>query len=235
MNGNRTLLALCHHLRLLLQASDNTVYGIEEVLLTHLLTIEAGSNQGGLVTNVGNVGTREARRLAGQEVDIHVVSQLQRLQMYEEHLLTLVQVGQVDMYLTIESTRTQQGRVEHIGTVGSSQGDDTTVGAKAVHLSQQGIQRILTLVVATHCGILRAGTTHGVNLVDENDTWCLRLGLFKQVTDTRGTHTDKHLDEVGTRHREERHASLTSHSLCQQRLTRSRRAYQQGTLGNLTT
>ena len=64
VDGYRPLLGLRHHLRLLLQSANDAVYGIEEVLLAHLLAVEAGSNQGCLVADVGNVGTRESGRLA---------------------------------------------------------------------------------------------------------------------------------------------------------------------------
>ena len=60
MDGYRLLLGLRHHLGLFLQTTDDAVHGIEEVLLADLLTVEAGSYQGGLVADVGNVGTREA-------------------------------------------------------------------------------------------------------------------------------------------------------------------------------
>ena len=85
------------------------------------------------------------------------------------------------MYLTIETACTQQSRVEHVGTVGGCQCDDAAIGAEAVHLGQQGVQRVLALVVAAHGGVLRTGTAHGVNLVDEDNTWCLRLGLLEQI------------------------------------------------------
>ena len=55
MESNRTLLSLSHHLRLLLQTTDDTIHGIQEILLTHLLLTVTGSNQGGLVADVGNV------------------------------------------------------------------------------------------------------------------------------------------------------------------------------------
>ena len=172
-------------------------------------------------------------RLAGQEVHVHVVVELQRLQVHHEHLLALVQVGQVHVYLTVEAACAQQGRVEHVGAVGGGQRDDAAVGAEAVHLGEQGVQRVLALVVAAHGGVLRAGTAHGVYLVDEDDARRLRLGLLEQVAHTAGTHADEHLDEVGARHREERHAGLAGHGLGQQRLARSRRTYEQGALGNL--
>ena len=153
--------------------------------------------------------------------------------MDDKHLLALIQVRQVNVYLAVEASGSEQGGVEHVGTVGGSQDDDTRVGAEAVHLRQQGIQRVLPLVVAAHRRIPAAGTADGVDLVDEDDAGRLGLSLLEQVADTACSHTDEHLHEVGTRHREERHASLSGHSLGQQRLTRSRRPHEQCALGDL--
>ena len=57
--------------------------------------------------------------------------------------------------------------------------------------------------------------------------------MLEQIAHSRGTHADEHLDEVGTRHREERHTGLAGYGLGQQCLTRSRRTYEQCALGNL--
>ena len=138
------------------------------------------------------------------------------------------------MNLTVEASGTQQGRVEHVGTVGSCQCDDAAIGSEAVHLRQQGVQRVLTLIIAAHGRVLGTGTSHGIDFIDEDDARCLLLSLLEQVTHTAGTHADEHLHEIGTRHRKERHASLAGYGLRHQRLTRSRRTYEQRTLGNLS-
>ena len=154
--------------------------------------------------------------------------------MYEEDSLTLCEIGEIDMNLPVEPSGTQQGFVEHISTVGSREDDDTRVGPESIHLCEQCVERILALIVAAHRRVLRAGTAHGIDLIDEDDTGCFLLGLGKDITHTAGTYTDEHLYEVGTRHGEERHASLSCHGFGKQRLTCSRRTDEQGTLGYLS-
>ncbi len=235
MDGDRALLCLCHHLRLLLQATDDTVYRIKEVLLADIRTVMTSGYQGSLVTYVGNISTRETGSLTCQEVDIQILVKFQGFQVYLEYLLTLIEVWQVDMYLTVETTSTHQGGVKHVGTVGGSKGDDTTVGTEAIHLCQQGVQRILTLVITSHGRILGAGSSDSIYLIDEDDTGSLRLCLLEQVTYTTGSHSHEHLHEVGTTHREERNTSLTGNSFGKQCLTCSRRTYQQCSLGDFST
>ncbi len=72
----------------------------------------------------------------------------------------------------------------------------------------------------------------GVDFVDEDDAGGLLLGLLEEVAHARSAHADEHLDELRTRNREERHVGLAGHSLGQQRLARSRRAYEQRALRN---
>ena len=153
--------------------------------------------------------------------------------MHLENLLTADDVRQLDVNLAVEATCTKQGLVENVGTVGGGQHDDARVGAEAVHLSKQLVQSAFTFVVAACDGTLATGTTDGVDLIDEDDARGFLLGVVEQVADARGTHADKHLHEVGTRQAEERHIGLACHTLCEQGLTRSGRAYQQHALRDL--
>ena len=234
VEGDGALLGGGHHLGLFLKSADDTVHSIQEILFLHTLLVVAGGYQRGLVADVGDVSTRETGRLTGQLLDVETLIDLDGLEVNLEDGLALVEVGEVNIYLAVEAACTHQGRVEHVGTVGGSQDDDAAVGAEAVHLGEQGIQRVFALVVSTHGRILGAGTAHGIYLVDEDDTGRFLLGLAEQVAHTTGTHAHEHFNEVATRHGEEGHAGLACNSLGQQRLTRSRRSHEQSSLGNLT-
>ena len=120
--------------------------------------------------------------------------------MHVEYLLALGKVGQVNANLAVETSCSQQGFIEHVYTVGSSKYYYTAIGAESVHFGKQGVERILALVIASHCRILATCTTYGINLVDEDDTWSLLLGLTEQVANTTCTYTYKHFDKVRTAH-----------------------------------
>ena len=104
--------------------------------------------------------------------------------MHEEDLLTVVDVGKVYIDLTVEAARTQEGCVEDVGAVRSCQHDDTAIGAEAVHLGEELVQRILTLIVAPEVVVATTGTAHRIDFVDEDDTGGLLLGGLEEVTDT---------------------------------------------------
>ena len=192
-----------------------------------------GGNERRLVADVGNVGTREARSLARQERAVELRVKLERTQVDVENLLALVDVGQPHLNLAVEPSGTRQRLVQNVDPVGGSQHDDARVGLEAVHLGQQLVERILALVVAREAGILAARPADGVDFVDEDDAGGLLLGLLEEVTHARSTHAHEHLHEVGAGDGEKRDVGFAGHSLGQQRLARSRRAYQKGSLRNL--
>ncbi len=73
--------------------------------------------------------------------------------------LTLVQAREIYVDFSVETAGTEQGAVEHVYTVGGGQDDDTAVGAESVHLGEEGVQRVLALIVAAHGWVLASGTT----------------------------------------------------------------------------
>ena len=148
-----------------------------------------------------------------------------------EDLLAAANVGPIDQHVAVEAAGPQQRRVERFGPVRGGHHDHAAVGAEAVHLDQQGVERLLALVVSAD-DARAAGLAQGVQLVDEDDAGRLGLGLLEHVADAGRADADEHLDEVGAGEAEERHARLAGDRLGQQRLAGARRADQQHALGN---
>ena len=102
--------------------------------------------------------------------------------MHLEDLLTTTNIRQSHHHLAIKTTRTQQSRIQHIRTVGGSNHNDCLMAFKAIHLNQHLVQRLLPLIVTTAktCATL---TPYCINFINEDDTGCRLLGLFKHITD----------------------------------------------------
>ena len=184
VEGDAVTLLFGGHLILLLQTTDDAVDGVHKVITGDELLASAGSDEGCLITYIGDVSTREAWGTSCQEVDVDRFVDLQRAKVHEEDLLTVVDVGKVYIDLTVEAACTQEGGVEDVGAVRSSQHDDPAIGAEAVHFGEELVQRILTLVVAPEVVVATTGTTHRIDFVDEDDTGSLLLGGLEEVTDT---------------------------------------------------
>ena len=123
----------------------------------------------------------------------------------------------------------QQRLIEDLRAVGGAEHDHAGARVEAVHLGQDLVERLLALVVAAADVRARRGAraADGVELVDEDDRGCRLLGLREQVAHARGADADDHLDELGSRHLEERHAGLAGDRTRQQRLAGPGRSAEQ--------
>ena len=74
-----------------------------------------------------------------------------------------------------------------------------------------------------------------IDLIDEDDAGGLRLALLEEVPNSRSTHAYEHLDEIRTRHLEERSGRFSSDGPREQGLARPRRTHQEDALGQTTT
>src|SRR5690606_9911767 len=113
-----------------------------------------------------------------------------------ENLLALTPIGLVDKNLSVETTRPQQRRVQHVGPVRRSHDDDPLVGVEPVHFDEQLVEGVFALVVGAHHHTPSTGPSDGVDFVDENDARGFLLGLTKQVTHARRAYAYEHLDKV---------------------------------------
>ena len=217
------LLLVGHDHGLALGAHHDLVLGQLELLHFHQALAGTSSEQRGFVDQVGQIGAGEARGTAGDDRRVDVVAHRHLAHVHFQDLLATADIRQADHHLTVEAAGTQQRRIQNVRTVGGGDDDDAVIHLEAIHLHQQLVEGLLTLVVtAAHAGAAMA--TDGVDLVDEDDAWRVLLGLVEHVAYAAGTDTDEHLDEVGTGNGEERHFRLTSHGLGQQRLAGTRRA-----------
>ena len=225
-------LLIGNNLFLALQSADNPVHRLGKGRFVHRLLVVAGRIERRLIAHIGNIRSGEAGRMLGDKIQVEIRSQFNFAQMHLKDFLTLIQVRQINVNLTVKTTGPHQSLVQNIGPVGRSQDNHPAVGVKTIHLRQQLIERILPLIVGRETGILAPGTSHRIDFIDKHDAGSFFLGLAEQIPHTGSTDSNEHFDEIRARNREERHIGLPCHGFCQQGLTCSRRAYQQGALGN---
>jgi hypothetical protein len=110
------------------------------------LPLRAASSAASL-TRLARVGAGEARRLAGERVDLDVLGQRLAARVDLEDLRAALAVRAVDGDLAVEAARAQEGGIEDVGPVGGRDHDDVVLGLEAVHLDQELVERLLALVV----------------------------------------------------------------------------------------
>src|SRR5699024_5911513 len=93
---------------------------------------------------------------------------------------------------------------------------------------QQLVERLLTLIMSA-ASARATLPSHGINLIDEDNTRTVFLRLLKQVTHARGTNADEHFHEVGAGDGIKRYAGLTRNGAGKQGFTSTRRTIEQNT------
>ena len=85
-----------------------------------------------------------------------------------KNILSALNVGITNCYLTVKTTRTKKCRVKDIRTVSSSNNDYAFVCTEAIHFNKQLVKGLFTFVVSTtHTGA--SVTTHSINFVNKDD------------------------------------------------------------------
>ena len=115
-----------------------------------------------------------------------------------EYLLPAFKVGELDRHAAVKAARARERRVERLGAVGRGNDDDALVGAEAVHLGEQLVERLLALIVAAELTVTFFADC--VDLVDKNDAGRFFLGLLEQVAYLACAHADEHFNELRARH-----------------------------------
>ena len=142
----------------------------------------AGRQQGRLVDEIGQVGADEARRDRRDLAQVDCFFERDEARMDLENLLAANQVGTVDDHLAVKAARPHQRLVERLRAIGRGQQDDSSVGVKPVHLHEQLVECLITLVVAAWPS-RAASLANRVQLINEDEARRLGLGAGKKVPD----------------------------------------------------
>ena len=187
--------------------------------------------QGRFVHQIRKVGPGESRRPTRQHRDIDVVGERNLLGVHAEDAFAPLDIGTIHDDAPIETARPEEGRIEHVRTVGRGDEDDALVRLEAIHLDQQLVERLFALVVpATQPRA--AMTPDRVDFVDEDDAGRVLLALLEQVADAGRPDAHEHLHEVGAANRKEGHVGLAGHRARQKGLARPGGAHEQHAFGD---
>ena len=207
-------------------SGDDPLQGLLELGHADDLLVAPRGEDRGLVDEVREVGAGEAGALASDALDVDALVERLALGVDLEDRDAALHVRPVEDDLAVEAARAQQRRIEHVGAVGGRDHDHVRVRVEAVHLDEDLVEGLLALVVraAEACAALAADR---VDLVHEHDAGRVALRLVEQVAHAARADAHEHLDELGARDREERHARLAGDRARHQRLAGARRADEQ--------
>jgi hypothetical protein len=108
--------------------------------------------------------------------------------MHTQDLQATFDIWKVNWDAAVKTARADQCRVEDVSTIGGGDDDDACVTLEAVHLCEDLVERLLALIVAsaTHTAASTACSLAAdrIDLINENDAWCVLLRLAEKVTNT---------------------------------------------------
>src|SRR6056300_1888482 len=139
-----------------------------------------------------------------------------------------------DLNLTVETTWTEEGVIEDVDTVRSSDDHNTSLIIETIHLGQELVNGLLTLVIGWHISTTTL-LTNSINLIDEHDTRLILSCLLEKFAYALGSNTYEHLNEVRGRTLDEGDIGLTSDGSSEEGLTRTWSTSEEGTTRNLST
>jgi len=195
--GDDRLLLGRDHPAALLGAGHHAKAGLVQLLPANRYFLVPGGEDGRLVQEVCQVGTGEPRRLPRDHVEVDVLGQRLLRGIEAQDRTPAIEVGGVDRHPPIEAAGAKERRIEDVRAVRGRDHDDSTVGIEPVHLHEQLVEGLLTLLIGAD---LRTATPapERVDLVKEHQAGGVLLRVPKEVTDAGGAHADEHLDEVRT-------------------------------------
>ena len=170
MVGNDQLLLIGHHIVLLLITGDDDLDRLLKIRLDHALSTGTYRTKRRLIDDIGQLRTTRTGSCLRDGTEVDIVRHLDASGVYLQDVDTSLEIRKFDRYTTVETTRAKEGRVQGIRLVRCCQDDDGLRAVEAVHLRQELIQGLLTLIVSTHRTVATL-LTDGIDLIDEDDTW----------------------------------------------------------------
>ena len=68
--------------------------------------------------------------------------------MYPQNAFTAPDIGHIHHHLTVETARSEQGRIQHIRPVGCRHENNPFIGFKPVHFHQELVQGLFSFIMA---------------------------------------------------------------------------------------
>ena len=229
--GRNTLLFFGDYHRLALWTHQDFVLGLLKVAHLYQVFAFASRQQGRFVYQRLQICTGKAWRTTSYNSQLHIATERYPTRMHSQDAFATFDVGTRHHDATVKATWPQQRGVQDIRSIGGGDHDHAFVGLKPIHLDQQLVQGLLSLVV-TAAKARASVSTDCIDLVDEDNAGRVTLALLKQVAYAAGTDTDEHLHKVAARDAEKWDACFTGNGTRQQGLACARRPHHQHALGN---
>ena len=231
---SQPLLMLCHSEGFLLVPHHDFLDRLLDHTDSYTFLTFLTSKDSRFIEKIAELSTRESYRDTSNLIPVHIGIKWLPLSMDFEDLLAIFESRETDRDSTIESSWTQECLIEDIRAIGRCHDDDIGIIIESIHLREDLIERLFTLIMAT-TDTRASLLSDSIDLIDKYDRRRFLTSLLKEVSYTRGSDTDEHLDELRPRYREKWYFTLSCDGTSKKCLTSSRRSLEEDTARDLRT
>ena len=171
-------------------------------------------HQCGFINKVFKICSGKSRGPTGKHIQVHLGGHFGFFCVYLKYFLSSTDIRDGDNNLTVKTSRPEQGRVKDIWSVGGRHDDDTVIGFKTIHLNQELVQSLFSLIM-TSAKTGTAMTSDRIYLINKDNTGGALFPLGKHIPDTGGTDTYEHFNKVGPGNTEKRNICFSGNGLSQ--------------------
>mmetsp|Transcript_10477 Transcript_10477/g.11396 ORF Transcript_10477/g.11396 Transcript_10477/m.11396 type:complete len:292 (-) Transcript_10477:273-1148(-) len=154
--------------------------------------------------------------------------------MNSEDLGSTLQIRKTKFHLTIQTARSQQGRIKGIRSVCGHQNLNISSRFETVHLVDDFKHSSLDFIVTTR-SIIESSATDSINFVKKDNACSLGLGHLEQFSDHPGSFSNILLHQLRTNNSDKAGIGTISNGSGGQSFTRSGGTVQQNSLGRVDT
>ena len=223
--GNHFFLLVGENGVFLLVTSDYHFNALFQVCFCNDCTSVTDCTKCCFVYNICQLGSGCTRCHTCDGVEIHIIGCFDFSCMNLQNCFTSCKIGKLNWYAAVKTSWTGKCRVKGFRAVGSCQNDNTVVAFETIHLCEQLVQCLLTLIVAAYLAV--TFFTDGINLINEYDTWGFLFRLLKKITNFGSTHTYKHFYKFRTGHGKEWNIRFSGNGFGKHCFTGTWRAYKE--------
>lgn len=138
-------------------------------------------------------------------------------------------VRQAELHAPVKTTRSEQGRIQCVGSVGGHENLDVASGVETIELVDKLKHRSLHLVIAS-CTIVEPSTSNRVDLIEKDDARLLCPRHLEELSDHPGALAHILLHQLGADDSNEGGICSVGHGSGTQRLSRPWRSIKKNTL-----
>mmetsp|Transcript_28396 Transcript_28396/g.55588 ORF Transcript_28396/g.55588 Transcript_28396/m.55588 type:complete len:240 (+) Transcript_28396:153-872(+) len=155
---------------------------LHEVFLNHIVSVGSDGEQTGFCANIAQVGTVESITQFAHRfvVDVPALGDRAGVDLENFHSGDFVRQG--DLHLSVESARSHECGIQHVGSVGCHDQFDLPEFVEAVHLIEQLHKCSLDFSVG-RCALRETFAPNGINLVNKNDARLVLTSVREHLSD----------------------------------------------------